>query len=130
MTPPCACDTGSPWPSRTTPPPDLEGAPPSVSSTDPRAAPLLIGPDEKTQGGARHWTPLHPQVVAHPRQAHSRFSLVRDVVKGVVGEWGLGLQFSPRRRFCVSTKCSWLSILSRRSRFHWAGGVSTESVGR
>jgi hypothetical protein len=66
---------------------------------------------------------------AHPRRARSRFSLVCGAVKGVVGEWGLGLQFPPRRQFCVSAKCSWPSISSRRSSFHRADGVSTESVG-
>jgi hypothetical protein len=59
---------------------------------------------------------------AHLHRARSRFSLVCGAVKGVVGEWGLGLQFPPRRRFCVSAKCSWPSIWSRRSSFHWAGG--------
>jgi hypothetical protein len=55
----------------------------------------------------------------------------------VVGEWGLGLQLSPRRWFCVSAKCSWPSISTDAPDFtgpagcppiQWADEVAARSA--
>jgi hypothetical protein len=102
------------------PPSGMLSATPTIRSTDPRAAPPLVGPSKKIAGShirpTEHGSPYRALVVAanHTpalslslRCAHWRSPLLGSLSFLAEGKSERGLGFGGQRRFCSSAKPSW-----------------------